>query len=206
MGANGSGKSTFFLCCTGIHKPSSGTLYYNGEPYSYDRKGLLKLRSKIGIVFQDPDNQLFSASVYQEISFGVLNLGYSEEDAKKAVEDVIAELEITPFRHKPTHALSGGQKKQVSIADILVMKPDIIILDEPAAALDPKHTTMVNQIVNRMTKSGITVFMATMMSTTLMNGQTRLFYSSGKSFNARCTGRIFNPRVLEKTIWNRPLC
>ena len=106
MGANGSGKSTFFLCCTGIHKPSSGTLYYNGEPYSYDRKGLLKLRSKIGIVFQDPDNQPFSASVYQEISFGVLNLGYSEEDAKKAVEDVIAELEITSFRHKPTHALS----------------------------------------------------------------------------------------------------
>ena len=136
MGANGSGKSTFFLCCTGIHKPSSGTLYYNGEPYSYDRKGLLKLRSKIGIVFQDPDNQLFSASVYQEISFGVLNLGYSEEDAKKAVEDVIAELEITSFRHKPTHALSGGQKKQVSIADILVMKPDIIILDEPTASLD----------------------------------------------------------------------
>ena len=161
MGANGSGKSTFFLCCTGIHRPSSGTLYYNGEPYAYDKKSLLKLRSKIGIVFQDPDNQLFSASVYQEISFGALNLGLSEKEAKDAVEDVIEELEITPFRHKPTHALSGGQKKQVSIADILVMKPDIIILDEPAAALDPKHTTMVNRIVDRMTESGITVFMAT---------------------------------------------
>lgn len=161
MGANGSGKSTFFLCCTGIHKPSSGTLYYNGAPYSYDKKSLLKLRSKIGIVFQDPDNQLFSASVYQEISFGALNLGLSEKAAKEAVETVIDQLEITPFRHKPTHALSGGQKKQVSIADILVMKPDIIILDEPAAALDPKHTTLVNQIVDRMTESGITVFLAT---------------------------------------------
>lgn len=161
MGANGSGKSTFFLCCTGIHKPSSGTLYYDGKPYSYDKKSLLKLRSKIGIVFQDPDNQLFSASVYQEISFGVLNLGLSEKAAKEAVESVIDQLEITPFRHKPTHALSGGQKKQVSIADILVMKPDIIILDEPAAALDPKHTTLVNQIVDRMTESGITVFLAT---------------------------------------------
>lgn len=161
MGANGSGKSTFFLCCTGILKPSSGTLYYNGEPYRYDKKSLLKLRSKIGIVFQDPDNQLFSASVYQEISFGALNLGRSEDEVKKDVEEVIDELEITPFRHKPTHALSGGQKKQVSIADILVMKPDIIILDEPAAALDPKHTILVNHIVDRMTESGITVFMAT---------------------------------------------
>ena len=65
MGANGSGKSTFFLCCNGIHKPSSGTLYFNGEPVDYSRKGLLDLRSKVGIVFQDPDNQLFSASVYQ---------------------------------------------------------------------------------------------------------------------------------------------
>ena len=161
MGSNGSGKSTFFLCCNGIHRPSSGTLYFNGEPVTYDKKGLLKLRSKVGIVFQDPDNHLFSASVYQEISFGILNLGVSEEEAKKEVEEVIDYLEITPFRHKPTHSLSGGQKKQVSIADILVMHPDIIILDEPAAALDPKHTTMVNQIVNRLTESGITVLMAT---------------------------------------------
>ena len=161
MGSNGSGKSTFFLCCNGIHSPSSGTLYFDGEPVTYDKKGLLKLRSKVGIVFQDPDNQLFSASVYQEISFGILNLGVSEEDAKKEVEEVIDHLEITPFRHKPTHSLSGGQKKQVSIADILVMHPDIIILDEPAAALDPKHTTMVNHIVNRLTEAGITVLMAT---------------------------------------------
>ena len=115
----------------------------------------------MGIVFQDPDNQLFSASVYQEISFGILNLGVSPEEAKKEVEKVIDYLEITPFRHKPTHALSGGQKKQVSIADILVMHPDIIILDEPAAALDPKHTQMVNHIVDQMTEAGITVLMAT---------------------------------------------
>ena len=98
MGANGSGKSTFFLCCNGIHQPSSGTLYVDGEPVDYSREGLLKLRQKIGIVFQDPDNQLFSASVYQEISFGVLNLGKSEEEARQEVERVIYEMEITPFR------------------------------------------------------------------------------------------------------------
>lgn len=161
MGANGSGKSTFFLCCTGILKPQKGKLYFNGEEVQYHKKGLLKLRSQVGIVFQDPDNQLFSASVYQEISFGILNLGVSKEQAKKEVEQVMDTLEITPFSHKPTHALSGGQKKQVSIADILVMHPDIIILDEPAAALDPKHTTMVNHIVDQLTDQGITVMMAT---------------------------------------------
>ena len=161
MGANGSGKSTFFLCCTGIHKPQKGKLYLDGKEVKYNKKGLLDLRSKVGIVFQDPDNQLFSASVYQEISFGILNLGVSEEQAKKEVEEVIDYLEITPFRSKPPHALSGGQKKQVSIADILVMHPEIIILDEPAAALDPRHTTMVNHIVEQMTASGITVLMAT---------------------------------------------
>lgn len=161
MGANGSGKSTFFLCCNGIHQPSSGTIYYDGEPVSYTREGLLKLRQKVGIVFQDPDNQLFSASVYQEISFGILNLGVTEEEARKEVESVIQEMEITPYRNKPTHALSGGQKKQVSIADILVMHPEIIILDEPGAALDPRHTALVNTAVDRMTEQGITVLMAT---------------------------------------------
>ena len=161
MGANGSGKSTFFLCCNGIHQPTSGTLYFHGEPVNYSREGLLKLRQKVGIVFQDPDNQLFSASVYQEISFGILNLGVSEEEAKKEVEAIIEEMESTPYRHKPTHALSGGQKKQVSIADILVMHPEIVILDEPAAALDPKHTALVNDAVDRMTADGITVLMAT---------------------------------------------
>lgn len=161
MGANGSGKSTFFLCCNGINKPSSGQLYLDGVPYDYSRKGLLRLRQRVGIVFQDPDNQLFSASVYQEISFGILNLGASEEEAAREVEQVIRDLEITPFRHKPTHALSGGQKKQVSIADILVMHPDIIIFDEPAAALDPRHTVLVNQIIDRLTDQGITVMMST---------------------------------------------
>lgn len=161
MGANGSGKSTFFLCLNGIHKPQSGTMYYNGESFDYSRKGLLKLRNKVGIVFQDPDNQLFSASVYQEISFGILNLGVDEDTAKDEVENVIKHLEITPFRMKPTHALSGGQKKQVSIADILVMHPDVIIFDEPAAALDPKHTTLVNHTIEELTVQGITVIIST---------------------------------------------
>lgn len=161
MGANGSGKSTFFLCLNGILKPQKGTLSFCGTPYSYDRKSLLELRHRIGIVFQDPDNQLFSASVLQEISFGILNLGADSETALKETEKIMDALDITELKDRPTHVLSGGQKKQVAIADILVMHPDIVILDEPAAALDPKHTALVNGTIDQMTEAGLTVLIST---------------------------------------------
>ena len=161
MGGNGSGKSTFFFCLNGIRRPDGGTIYIDGKPVEYTRKGLLDVRGKVGIVFQEPDSQLFSASVYEEISFGILNLGADEDTARREVERVIEELEIAPFQDRPAHALSGGQKKQVAIADILVMHPEVMILDEPAAALDPKHTKKVQEIVDRLSGKGITVLMAT---------------------------------------------
>lgn len=161
MGANGSGKSTLFLCMNGIHRPDHGEILFHGKPVEYTKKGLLELRSKVGIVFQDPDSQLFSANVIQEISFGILNLGVEEAEAREEVRKVIERLGITPFQDRPTHALSGGQKKQVSIADILVMHPEVVILDEPAAALDPKHTKIVNDYVDQLAEEGITVLIAT---------------------------------------------
>ena len=161
MGANGSGKSTLFLTLNGINKPTSGRILYNQIPVDYSRKGLLALRKKIGIVFQDPDNQLFSASVTQEISFGALNLGLPHEEARERVEKIIEELHISAFRDRPTHFLSGGQKKRVSIADILVMDPEIIIFDEPAAALDPKHARMIDEIIDQLSEKGITVILST---------------------------------------------
>ncbi|WP_206460282.1 energy-coupling factor ABC transporter ATP-binding protein [Anaerovorax sp. IOR16] len=161
MGANGSGKSTFFLHLNGVMKPKSGVIYIDENPIDYSRKGLLEVRKKVGIVFQDPDNQLFSANVTQEISFGVLNLGFTEEEAKAKVEQVIEELNITEFKDKPTHFLSGGQKKRVAIADILVMNPEVIILDEPASALDPKHARMIDGIVDQLSEKGITVILST---------------------------------------------
>ncbi len=160
MGGNGSGKSTFFLCLNGILRPDEGRVLVDGEPVSYTRKGLLDVRKRVGIVFQEPDNQLFSASVFQEISFGILNLGADEETARREVERVIRELYITPFKDRPAHALSGGQKKQVAIADILVMHPQVMILDEPASALDAVHTKKVHELVNRLTEQGITVLMS----------------------------------------------
>lgn len=166
MGANGSGKSTFFLCCNGILRPDEGQIYYNGQPLSYRKKDLLSLREKVGIVFQDPDMQLFCASVYQEISFGPLNLGLPREEAAREVEAVIRRLGITPFRHRPTHALSGGQKKQVALADILVMHPELLILDEPFAALDPSHVHIIRDMIRDLEKDSspsgpLTVVIAT---------------------------------------------
>ena len=166
MGANGSGKSTFFLCCNGILRPDEGQIYYNGQPLSYRKKDLLSLREKVGIVFQDPDMQLFCASVYQEISFGPLNLGLPREEAAREVEAVIRRLGITPFRHRPAHALSGGQQKQVALADILVMHPELLILDEPFAALDPSHVHIIRDMIRDLEKDSspsgpLTVVIAT---------------------------------------------
>ena len=161
MGGNGSGKSTFFLCMNGILKPQEGSVLIDGRPVEYTRKGLLEVRRQVGIVFQEPDDQLFSASVFQEISFGILNLGVDEEAAGHEVEQVIRRLGITPFRDRPAHALSGGQKKLVAIADILVMHPKVLILDEPAASLDPKHRKLVRSIVEGLSEKGLTILMAT---------------------------------------------
>lgn len=161
MGANGSGKSTFFLCCNGILRPDSGRILFAGQPLDYSRKGLLSLRSQVGIVFQDPDNQLFCASVFQEISFGPLNLGLDEATVRKRVSAVMDRLGITPYADRPVHALSGGQKKLVSIADILVMEPSLILLDEPVASLDPLHTRMVREVIDEIAGEGITVVTAT---------------------------------------------
>ena len=161
MGGNGSGKSTFFLCLNGIRRPDTGKICIDGEAIEYTRKGLLNVRGRVGIVFQEPDDQLFSASVYEEISFGILNLGADEETARREVESVIKELEITPFQDRPAHALSGGQKKLVSIADILVMHPEVLILDEPASSLDPKHRKLVRSIIGQLSESGMTILMAT---------------------------------------------
>lgn len=161
IGANGSGKSTLFLCLTGVLKPKVGEVLYDGTKVRFDRKGLKELRSKIGIVFQEPDNQLFSASVYEDISFGLFNMGLEKEEVRRRVEQVVTELQLASFSHKPTHFLSGGQKKQVTIADVLVMDPEVILFDEPAAALDPKNTKLVYERLEALHEKGITLIVST---------------------------------------------
>lgn len=206
MGPNGSGKSTLFLALNGIRRPTGGLVLFNGVPVDYSRKGLLDLRKQIGIVFQDPDNQLFSASVTQEISFGVLNLGMPEEKARARVEKVIEDLNITPFRDKPTHFLSGGQKKRVSIADILVMDPEIILFDEPAAALDPKHARMIDEIIDQLSEKGITIILSTHdVNKALMWADRVALLDEGVIVSERTPDEIFtDDEVLVRTNLEKP--
>lgn len=161
LGPNGAGKSTMFLHFNGILRPKRGKILFSGEEVRYNHSSLMSLRKNVGIVFQDPDIQLFSASVFQEISFGPLNLGFTKEQVAKKVHDAMAATGITELEKKPTHFLSYGQKKLVSIADILAMEPLVIICDEPTAWLDPKHTLRVLELFDRINKNGTTVIIST---------------------------------------------
>ena len=160
MGANGAGKSTLFLNMNGILRPSAGQIFFDGVPVTYGRKGLIALRKKVGIVFQDPDNQIFASTVLGEISFGPLNLGMDKHIVQKQVEKTADYLGISDLLDKPPHYLSGGQKKLVSIADVLVMEPDIIIFDEPTAALDPRNTKKFENILTELARKGKTVILS----------------------------------------------
>ena len=119
LGGNGPGKSTLFLNLNGVLTPKGGTVLSGGKPVRYDRKGILELRRKVGIVFQDPDDQLFSADVYRDISFGAVNLGLPAEEVRRRVDWAMERTGVAGLRDKPTHALSFGQKKRVAISGVL---------------------------------------------------------------------------------------
>lgn len=161
IGVNGSGKSTLFLNFNGVLRPSGGNLVYKGNEVKYNQKSLLELRKNIGIVFQDPENQLFSASVYQEVSFGAMNLKLGETEVRRRVDESLKNIGMYEYREKAVHFLSYGQKKRVSIADILVMNPEIIVFDEPTSSLDPKHSKQIIDIFDDINEKGITVILST---------------------------------------------
>ncbi len=162
LGCNGAGKSTLFLNLNGVLRPNSGEIWIDGKRLEYSKNALLEMRKNVGIVFQDPDDQLFSADVYRDISFGPLNLGFSSDEVKKRVENAMERCDITHLRERPTHALSYGQKKRVAIAGVLAMEPKVIILDEPTAGLDPKGTAEIMSLLNDLTQDrGISIILAT---------------------------------------------
>jgi len=113
LGANGSGKTTFFLCLNGILKPQKGVVFFHGKPLKHDRKSLNELRRRVGIVFQDPDVQLFSPSVLEEIAFGPLNLGLNQQEVLQRVQKAIEATGIPNLKEKATHLLSYGDRKSV---------------------------------------------------------------------------------------------
>lgn len=162
LGRNGAGKSTLFLNINGVYKKDSGKIFYNNEEVIYNKKGIENIRKHIGIVFQDPNYQLFSASVLKDVSFGAVNLGLSYEKAREKSLKALQKVGMEEFIDKPTHALSYGQKKRVAIAGILVMEPEIIILDEITAGLDPMGSYEILTLLKNINKEkGTTIILAT---------------------------------------------
>ena len=162
LGGNGAGKSTLFLNLNGVLTPKSGTVVFEGTELRYGKKELANIRRRIGIVFQDPDDQLFSASVTKDIAFGLMKLGLSEAEIRKRVDRVVSQTGIGHVVDRPTHALSFGQKKRVAIAGVLVMEPSVIILDEPTAGLDPRGVSEILTLLREIRENtGITVIIST---------------------------------------------
>ncbi|MGE5556355.1 MAG: ATP-binding cassette domain-containing protein [Methanocella sp.] len=162
LGTNGSGKTTLLNHLNGILKPTTGTVYFEDKPISYDAKSLLNLRKRVGFVFQDPNDQLFASTVKQDVAFGPLNLGYTPEHVKQLVNEALATVGMAEFADKPPHFLSGGQKKRVALAGVLAMQPEVIIMDEPTSSLDPMATSDILHLLLRLNKErGITLLLAT---------------------------------------------
>ncbi|WP_059008173.1 energy-coupling factor ABC transporter ATP-binding protein [Streptomyces specialis] len=161
LGRNGGGKSTLLRLLNGGLRPTAGELRLLGDLVTYHRKGLTRLRGAVQLVTQDPDDQLFAASVEQDVSFGPLNLGLAPDAVRERVEEALAALDITALRDRPTHLLSFGQRKRAAIAGAVAMRPRVLILDEPTAGLDPHGEELLLDILARLRATGTTVVMAT---------------------------------------------
>ena len=162
LGTNGSGKTTLLHHLNGILKPTSGKIYFEDKPLSYDSKALLDLRRRVGFVFQDPNDQLFAPTVKQDVAFGPLNLGQPADQVKKSVDEALRTVGMAEYSEKPPHFLSLGQKKRVALAGVLAMQPEVLIMDEPTSNLDPRGTSEILHLLLKLNKEfGLTLVLAT---------------------------------------------
>ena len=161
LGHNGSGKSTLIQHLNGLIKASSGALYYNGENIYEDKYDMKKLRSKVGLVFQYPEHQLFEIDVLTDVCFGPKNQGFSEEEAKEKAKKALSLVGLgESYYSQSPFELSGGQKRRVAIAGVLAMEPEVLILDEPTAGLDPRgRDEILDQISKLHTERKMTIIL-----------------------------------------------
>jgi cobalt/nickel transport system ATP-binding protein len=165
LGANGSGKSTLLKVLAGLVHPDAGSYEAFGhevtEDALEDEQFNLAFRSRVGVIFQNPDVQVFSPTVRDEIAFGPLNLGMPSGEIDARIDDVLTLLDIAELADRAPYQLSGGQKKRVAIASVLVTNPDVLLLDEPTAALDPRTQTWLVDLLTRLATAGKTIVLAT---------------------------------------------
>lgn len=155
-GANGAGKSTLFHIIVGLNTPSKGTVQAFGA-LRQKEADFKEVRRRIGLVFQDPDDQLFCPTVAEDIAFGVLNLNKPKEEAMAIVDQTLQNLHLDHLRDRATHNLSGGEKRLVSLACVLAMEPDVLLLDEPTNALDEKTQERLIEILNNLPQAMVII-------------------------------------------------
>lgn len=161
LGGNGSGKSTLLLLLNGSLRPAAGSIELGGRLLDHRRSDRNAHRRRVGLVLQDPDDQLFSANVREEISFGPLNLGLTSDQAAARVDGVLQELRLGDVADRPAHLLSYGQRKRVAIAGVAAMAPEILLLDEPLSGLDPMAKLEVLDTLERLEAAGSTIALTT---------------------------------------------
>ena len=207
LGKNGAGKSTLFLHLNGIYEPDEGQVFIDGEELKYDKKSLLKFRQKVGIVFQNPDDQIFAPTVEEDVAFGPLNLDLPMEEVQKRVTEALARVGMSGFEKKAPHHLSGGQKKRVAIAGILAMKPKYMVLDEPTAGLDPQGVEDLSKLLKELNAEGITIIISTHEVDLVPNYASRVFVLVDGLLIAEGTPKeIFaQPEILDKANLKVPI-
>jgi cobalt/nickel transport system ATP-binding protein len=160
IGSNGAGKSTLFKHFNGIFKPTSGSILIRGEPIT--KANIREVRKFVGIVFQNADDQIFSPTVEQDVAFGPTNLGLDEETIHHRVHEALKIVGIEDLADRVPHHLSGGEKKRVAIAGVIAMEPEVLVLDEPTAGLDPQGVHDLIGFINSLSKTyGMTVVFST---------------------------------------------
>lgn len=161
LGANGSGKTTLLRCLSGALRPAGGAVTVDGVPVAWSRAGLRAHRQAVQLVLQDPDDQLVSASVAQDVSFGPLNLGLDEPEVRARVAEALRLLAVDGLAARPVHQLSYGERKRVAIAGAVAMRPCVLLLDEPTAGLDPSAVAETLAALARLEEHDSTVAMST---------------------------------------------
>ncbi|MHB0972269.1 MAG: energy-coupling factor ABC transporter ATP-binding protein [Thermoanaerobaculia bacterium] len=165
LGANGSGKSTLLRLLDALAFPESGSIMHRGveltEEFFEDDRQALDFRRRVGLVFQNPDVQLFNPTVFDEVAFGPLQLGWSAELLRERVAATIERLDLSHVSDRPPHRLSGGEKKRVALASVLVLEPEVLLLDEPTATLDPRSQSAIIDLLVDAAGTGRTIVTAT---------------------------------------------
>lgn len=161
LGANGAGKSTLFLHFNGILRPRSGEILFDGAPISYRAKDLGAIRERVAVVLQNPDDQIFSSTVEEDVAFGPMNLGIPRSEVDKRTEEALTLTGLSKMRERSTQQLSFGQRKRVALAGALAMRPQVLVMDEPTAGLDTHMVGEIMELTDKLNEQGMTIVIST---------------------------------------------